>query len=77
MSKEYQHHFFTTADRAAVKAMGILGLGLRGLSVEELFNNLQGFSAKRQKIKTHFTKHWFQKALNEGFTEQHLWLKPS
>jgi hypothetical protein len=40
ISKDYQHLFFTTADRAAVKALGILSLGLRGLSVEDLLNNL-------------------------------------
>ena len=77
ISKEYQHLFFTTADRAAIKALGILSLGLRGLSVEDLLNNLQGLSPKMKKLEPHFTKQWFQKALAEGFTEQHLWLKPS
>lgn len=64
--------FFTTADRAAIKALGILNLGLRGLSVEDLLNNLHGFSAKKHKMEHHFTKQWFQKALTEGFTEQNL-----
>lgn len=74
-SKKYQHLFFTTADRAAIKALGILSLGLTGLSVEDLLNNLQSFSAKKKKLEPHFTKQWFQKALTEGFTEQHLWLR--
>ncbi len=77
ISKKYQHIIFTTADYAAVKALGILSLRLRGVSVEDLLNNLQGLSTKNRKIEHHFTKQWFQKALNEGFTEQHLWLKPS
>jgi len=77
ISKQYQHLFFTTADRAAIKAMGVLSLGIRGLSVEDLLNNLQGLSTKKKKMEPHFTKQWFQKALAEGFTEQHLWLKPS
>ncbi len=77
ISKDHQHLFFTTADRAAVKALGVLSLGSRGRSVEDLLNNLQGFSTKNRKIAPRFTKEWFQKVLNEGFTEQHLWLKPS
>jgi hypothetical protein len=75
ISKDYQHLFFTTADRAAVRALGVLSLGLRGLSVEDLLNNLQKLSTKNKKMEPHFTKKWFQKALTEGFTEQHLWLK--
>jgi hypothetical protein len=75
-SKKHQHLMFTTADKAAIKALGVLSLGMRGVSVEDLLNSLQGISQKMQRLERHFTKAWFQKALTEGFTEQHLWLKP-
>jgi hypothetical protein len=77
MSKDFPHLFFTTADRAAIKALGVLSLSRKGLSVEELLSNLHGFSRKNKKLAAHFTTQYFRKALSEGFTEQHLWLKPS
>jgi hypothetical protein len=73
-SKEHQNFLFVTADRAAVKALGVLGWGYRGISVEELLNGICGKSVMA-KLPPHFTKKWFQKAISEGFSEQHLWLR--
>jgi len=71
-SKEYKDYLFTTADRAAVKALGVLGWGDRGISVEEL---LIGMGSNKTKIAQHFTKKWFQNVLTQGFSEQHIWLR--
>lgn len=66
---------FTTADRAAIKALGVLGLGFRGISVEEILKS----SGTKRKGNLNFpvklTKKWFQQILTEGLSEQHLWLK--
>ena len=77
LSKKNKDMFFTTADKAAVKALGILGLGSQGVSVEELLTN-KGIKRKGSfKFPTHFTKKWFQAVLAEGLREQHLWLNPN
>ena len=73
LSKSHQDTYFTTADRAAIKALGILGLGSRGISVEELLNKTK----RKDKLPVHFTKKWFNQTLAEGFSEQNLWLRPS
>jgi phosphoglycerate dehydrogenase-like enzyme len=69
----HKNVLFTTADRAAIKTLGILGVGSKGISVEELLKNV---GIKRKKgMPRHFTKKWFQEALTEGLSEQHLWKK--
>ncbi len=66
---------FVTADRMAIKALGILGLGHRGLSVEEVLDLTRAKRKGVRQLPRHFTRKWFQQALTEGFTEQTLWLK--
>lgn len=75
MSKSHKDILFTTADKAAIKALGVLGIGSRGISVEELLKN-SGINPK-ERLPLKFTKKWFQQILTEGFSEQHLWLKSS
>lgn len=72
ISPSHQKLHFTTADRAAIKALGLLGLGSRGISVEELLNDI---GHKQKQIQRHMSKEWFQKALSEGFQERHMWLR--
>ncbi len=74
ISKKYKDYFFTTADKAAVKALGILGIGYKGVSVEELLKNISN-PASQKKLSTQFTKAWFQKNVAEGLSEQNLWVK--
>jgi len=76
LSKKHKDVLFTTADRAAIKVLGVLGLGLRGISVEELLIK-NGRGKGSPKLPLHFTKKWFQQVLAEGLREQHLWLRPS
>lgn len=75
LSKDHKNLHFTTADRMAIKALGLLGLRSRGVSVEELLSNLQALPTKSKKVDTQYTKKYFEKALTEGFSEQALWLK--
>lgn len=75
MSKSHKDILFTTADKAAVKALGVLGLGFQGVSVEELLIHTGAKRKGNSHLPMHFTKKWFQKILVEGFSEQHLWLK--
>lgn len=75
LSKEHQNLLFSTADKAAIKTLGLLGLSTRGISVEELLNTLHGIQNTKKKLESQYTKQWFQKILAEGFAEQHLWLK--
>lgn len=77
LSKHHQQLFFATADRAAVRALGILGLGLRGISIEELLEGLSSKRSSKTTLPNHHTKKWFQQRISEGFSEQNLWLKPS
>ena len=74
MAKQFKDYFFTTADKAAIKALGILGLSSRGLSVEELLSYI-GSSGNKMKLQSQYKKHWFQKNLDEGVGERHLWVK--
>ncbi len=73
LSKRSKETRFTTADRAAIKALGVLGLSYQGISVEELLKN-SGINHKGN-FHQHFKKKWFQQILAEGLSEQHLWLK--
>lgn len=73
ISQKHGDYYFTTADKAAAKALGVLGIGCKGLSVEELLKNL-GNSVKKTNLPQQYTKAWFQKCVSEGFGEQHLWL---
>jgi len=75
LSKQHQQLLFSTADRAAARALGILGLGSRGISIEELLEGLGSKRSSKTKLPIHHTKKWFQQAVAEGFSEQHLWLK--
>ncbi len=77
LSKRHKDILFTTADRAAIKALGVLGLGSRGISVEELLKNSGTKRKEKSKLPQHFTKKWFQQVLAEGLSEQHLWLRSS
>ena len=63
-------------DTVVIKALGILGIDSKGISVEELLSNS---STKRNnhKLPQRFTKKWFRQILAEGLVEQHLWLKNS
>ena len=77
ISKSHKHTFFTTADKAAIKALGVLGLSFQGISVEELLEK-GGIKRKENlKLPQRFTKKWFQQVLAEGFSEQGLWLRPT
>lgn len=75
LSKNHQNLHFSTADRAAVKALGLLNLRTRGISVETIVEGLQGISLKQLQLEPQYSHKWFEKALSEGFAEQHLWLK--
>ena len=75
ISKKYKDYFFTTADKAAAKALGVLGIGCRGISVEELLKNL-GNLTKKTHLPMQYNKTWLQKCIAEGLSEQNLWLKP-
>lgn len=68
-SKTYTNLLFATADRAAVRALAILNLGLSGISTEELIGDM-----KKINLPVQHSKKWFKKVLEEGFLEQHLWL---
>lgn len=68
---------FTTVDRAAIKASGVLGLGFLGISVEELLNESRAKRKDTHKLPEYLTKKWFQHVLAEGLSGQQLWLKSS
>lgn len=74
-SSTYKNYRFTTADRAAIKALGVLGWGERGVSVEELLQKSGAHGPQIKKLPQHFTKKWFQARLHEGVMERHLWVK--
>lgn len=76
ISKVHQDSLFTTADKAAIKALGVLSLSDRGISVEELLEGA-GRKTKKGGLPIRFTKKWFQQCIAEGFGEQHIWLKRS
>ena len=73
LSRKQNKVHFTTGDRAAMKALGVLNLGSKGISVEELLSPM-GRNPK-SKLPHHLTKKWLQKSMSEGLQEQHLWLK--
>lgn len=77
LSKKHKDVLFTTADRAPVKALGVLSLGFKGISVEELLSDCRAKRKGTNKIPERFTKKWFQQAMTEGLSEQRLWLKSS
>ena len=72
-SKTHENYLFTTADRAAIKALGVLGWSERGVSVEELLKAAGEPISKIKKLPQYYTKQWFKACLHEGFMEQHLW----
>lgn len=74
-SKKYKDYLFTTADRAAIKALSILGLRNQGVPVETLLNDIGASKQILKALPKHFTKDWFNKCLQEGFLEKHLWIK--
>lgn len=74
ISKAHQDSLFTTADRAAIKALGVLSLSHRGISVEAFLEEACR-KVKKGMLPTRFTKKWFHQAIAEGFSEQHIWLK--
>lgn len=65
---------FTTADRAAHKALGVLNLGHQSVSVEELMLTSGHTLPGKKKISHHFTRKWMLQNISEGFREQDLWL---
>jgi hypothetical protein len=71
-NNKYKDFFFCTADRAAVKGLGILSLSEKGISVEKLLAKI-GIT---KPLKNHFTEDWFQKQLRQGFLEKNLWINP-
>jgi hypothetical protein len=74
-SKNYKDYLFTTADRAAIKALGVLGWGARGISVETLLEHAGWSASMLKKLPRNCTKRWFDGCVQEGFMEKHLWLK--
>lgn len=74
-SKKHTDYLFTTADRAAIKALGILGWGSRGISMEALIERVGGSHQMLKRLPKHFTKKWFNACLQEGFMEKNLWIK--
>lgn len=70
---KYKNYFFSTADKAAIKALGVLGWRENGISLEELLRGGSVPAWKYQKLQYHFTKKCFEECLNEGFVEKHLW----
>lgn len=75
MSKGHRDTMFTTADKAAIKVLGVIGRGFQGISVEELLK--EGGLRRKKNLPKHLTKKWFHHILAEGLSEQHLWLKSS
>ena len=74
-SRQYKEYLFCTADRAAIRALGILGWRERGISVEALLRWAGRSETSFKKLPRHFTEKWFDVCLQEGFMEQHLWRK--
>lgn len=72
-SKKGHNHFFVTADRFAIKALGVLGWSDRGISAEELLEQAGAQSSVLKKLPEHLKKKWFKVCLHEGQTERHLW----
>jgi hypothetical protein len=70
-----RNHSFATADRAAIKALGVLGWSTRGISVEALLDRAGGLASIIKKLPQHCTKRWFDRCIQEGVMERHLWLK--
>lgn len=76
-SAKYKDYKFTTADRAAIKALGVLGMSDRGIAVETLLENAGASTSLIKRLPQHFTKRWFNSCLHDGFMEKQLWLKSS
>lgn len=74
-SKNFKDYLFTTADRAAIKALGVLGWGERGISVEMLLERVGKSKSMLKKLPHSYTKKWFSACVQEGVLERHLWLK--
>ena len=74
-SKEFKDSLFTTADKTAIKALGVLGWSERGISVESLLVQAGGTGGILKKLPQNCTKKWFDGCLQEGVAERHLWIK--
>lgn len=74
-SKKYKNYLFTTADRAAIKTLGVLGWSSQGISVEALLKRVGAPKKTLNSLPKHFTKKWFDACLQEGFMEKDLWTK--
>lgn len=74
-SNKGKDYLFCTADRAAVRALGVLGWRERGISVEALLKKAGKSESALKKLPRHFREEWFDACLQEGFREKHLWLK--
>lgn len=55
-------HRFCTGDRAAIRALALLGLSERGISFESVLETL----GLQKRLKEPFTEQFFQQALREG-----------
>ncbi len=66
VSQNDQQIFFTTCDRAAVKALGVLRMGNKGVSFERLVNQLPNSSQWNKKLSHHHREHWFTQVSVKG-----------
>jgi len=64
-------YYFCTADGLAIKCLGALGLRNRSLSLEELFKQLR----ITYFLPPKYSKAFFDKMLQEGFRDGHLYLR--
>ncbi len=58
-SKKYKGYLFTTADRAAIKALGVLGWRSQGISIEALLERAGASKKIIDGLPKYFTKKWF------------------
>ncbi|MBS0654851.1 MAG: hypothetical protein JSR46_03665 [Verrucomicrobia bacterium] len=73
-SSKHKGYLFCTADKAAIRALGVLGWRERGISVETLLKRAGRSEALLKRLPYHFSEKWFNNSLQEGFAERHLWL---
>jgi hypothetical protein len=74
-TRQSNQYLFCTADMLAIKCLGILGLKFHGISLQELFEKLAIKSNPLGNAIHNHSKELFDRMLNEGFQESHLYKK--
>lgn len=71
-SLQHKNYHFTTADKLAIKALGILGVSEYGISLEELLEKAGASKSQLKNLPPHFTKKWFKNCLQQGLMERNF-----